>query len=226
MTTAFTATSLYRHDHHQVNGIAGSALSGGDLVVLADGRLGQVAGLETIASGDPVAYNVVGQIDIASASGTTFAVGDSVYFNTSTLLAVTAPGANVVYAGRCTKAKVSGDLSVLTDLNVGGPVNAISAIIASRPAAGYKIAAGVHTQVAASDTVATGLTTVLAVIATLQSDPADACSWVSADIGDQAGAPAAGSFLLKTWKNTSGTDPTPLAATSFGQAVNWIAIGT
>jgi hypothetical protein len=48
---------------------------------------------------------------------------------------------------------------------------------------------------------------------------------VSASIGDQAGSPASGSFLLKTWKNTGGTDPTPAVATTFSKKVNWIAIG-
>ena len=47
-----------------------------------------------------------------------------------------------------------------------------------------------------------------------------------AQIGDQAGAPAAGSIIIKTWQNTGGADPTPAAATTFGKKVNWIAIGT
>lgn len=93
-------------------------------------------------------------------------------------------------------------------------------------AAGYKIARGQHTTVAASDTVVTGLATVVAVIATLDSDPVDDPFMVSASIGNQSGAPAAGSILIKTWKNTGGTDPTPVAATTFSKKVNWIAIGT
>jgi hypothetical protein len=49
--------------------------------------------------------------------------------------------------------------------------------------------------------------------------------WVTASIGDQAGTPAAGSFLIKTWKNTAGNDPTPPAATTFTKKVNWVAWG-
>lgn len=90
----------------------------------------------------------------------------------------------------------------------------------------FNAVAGQHTTVAASDTVATGLTTVVAVVACLDSDPTDNPEWVSASIGDQAGAPTAGSVLIKTWQNTSGSDPTPVAATTFGKKVNWIAIGT
>jgi hypothetical protein len=84
---------------------------------------------------------------------------------------------------------------------------------------------GQSTTVAASDTIVTGLAKVIAVVATLDSDPVDDPEWVSASIGDQAGTPAAGSFLLKTWKNTGGTDPTPAAATTFSKKVNWVAIG-
>jgi len=49
---------------------------------------------------------------------------------------------------------------------------------------------------------------------------------VTAQIGDQAGTPAAGSIIIKSWQNTGGTDPTPAAASTFGKKVNWIAIGT
>jgi 3D (Asp-Asp-Asp) domain-containing protein len=101
-------------------------------------------------------------------------------------------------------------------------LNAVSGGVA----AGYKIARGQLTTVTAADTVVTGLATVVAVVASLESDPVDDPFMVSAQIGDQAGAPAAGSVIIKSWKNTGGTDPTPLAATTFSKKVNWIAIGT
>lgn len=93
-------------------------------------------------------------------------------------------------------------------------------------ASGYKIARGQATTVTASDTVVSGLATVVAVIAGFDDNPGDDPNYVSASIGDQAGSPAAGSFLLKTWKNTGGTDPTPAAASTFSKKINWIAIGT
>jgi hypothetical protein len=96
-------------------------------------------------------------------------------------------------------------------------------------AAGYAIARGINTQVAAIDTIVTGLTTVVAVFATLETDPDPTCFLASADIGNQVGAPAAGSILLKTWKATTagaGGNADPVAATAFGQSVNWFAIGT
>ncbi|WP_141713643.1 hypothetical protein [Bradyrhizobium elkanii] len=89
-----------------------------------------------------------------------------------------------------------------------------------------KVARGQLTTVTAADTVVTGLASVAAVIVSLESDPGDDPFMVSAQIGDQAGAPAAGSIIIKTWKNTGGTDPTPVAATTFVKKVNWVAIGS
>jgi hypothetical protein len=90
------------------------------------------------------------------------------------------------------------------------------------------VAYGQHTTVAAADTVVTGLSRVIQVVATLQDDPIDAIAWVTATIGDQAGTPAAGSVIIKGWKPTTGGasgNPTQVAATTFGKKVNWCAIG-
>ncbi|MGJ5149863.1 hypothetical protein [Bradyrhizobium sp. HKCCYLR1023] len=112
-------------------------------------------------------------------------------------------------------------------LQIGGvDKTAQLAAAAAGIAAGYKIARGQQTTVTAADTVVTGLATVVSVVASLESDPVDNPFMVSAQVGDQAGAPAAGSIIIKTWQNTTGTDPTPAAATTFGKKVNWIAIGT
>ena len=91
---------------------------------------------------------------------------------------------------------------------------------------GIKIARGQLTSATGPDTVVTGLATVVAVIASLDADPVDDPFMCTATIGDQAGAPAAGSVIIKTWKNTGGTDPTPVAASTFSKKVNWVAIGT
>jgi hypothetical protein len=92
--------------------------------------------------------------------------------------------------------------------------------------AGKKFVAGQLTTVTATDTVVTGLATVIACGATLDDSPGDDPMLVSATLGDQAGAPAAGSIIVKTWKNTGGTDPTPVAASTFSKKVNWWAYGT
>jgi hypothetical protein len=92
---------------------------------------------------------------------------------------------------------------------------------------GYKIARGRHTQVAAQDTVVSGLATVVAVIVTPESYTVNQ-QWFSGAVGDQAGAPAAGSFYINSWKATATGNTTPIAATSFVDniAVDWVAIGT
>lgn len=94
------------------------------------------------------------------------------------------------------------------------------------PSLGKKIVGGQLTTVTAADTVVTGLATVTSVVVSFEDDPADANMFVSAQVGNQAGAPAAGSIVIKTWKSADGIDPTPVAATVFGKKVNWIAYGT
>jgi hypothetical protein len=90
-------------------------------------------------------------------------------------------------------------------------------------ASGYKIARGQMTTATASDTVVTGLATVVSAIANMDDAPTVDPETATASIGDQAGAPAAGSILIKTWKTLGGT---PAAATTFSKKVNWIAFGT
>lgn len=103
-------------------------------------------------------------------------------------------------------------------VSIGGEVPAVTVV-----ALGGNTARGQHTSVAASDTVVTGLASVAGVIASLDADPGLNPGLASASIGDQAGAPAAGSVLLKTWQFTDATHPTPIAATTFGKKVNWLA---
>jgi hypothetical protein len=91
--------------------------------------------------------------------------------------------------------------------------------------AALPVAMGQATTVTASDTIVTGLNQVIAVLAVLDDAPVLTAYSASGSIGDQAGTPVAGSILLKTWKPTTNADVTPLAATTFGKKVNWIAIG-
>lgn len=88
-----------------------------------------------------------------------------------------------------------------------------------------RMAHGIHTSVAASDTVVTGLSTVVAVICSADADPIDANDVVTASIGDQAGTPAAGSILIKSWMTTGDGDRTKKVATTFSKKVGWVAFG-
>lgn len=111
----------------------------------------------------------------------------------------------------------------LTALKIGGVVKT-NVVIGT--AAGLKVARGTLTPDAQSKTVVTGLTTVVAAIAQLKGAPTINHSMVAADVGDQNGAPAAGSILIKSYKPASNADPTPATATANWVAVDWIAIGT
>jgi hypothetical protein len=93
-------------------------------------------------------------------------------------------------------------------------------------AASYKIARGTITPDAATKTIVTGLTTVVAAVASLKGDPTAAMNLVSVTVGDQDGAPAAGSIILKSWMPTAEANTVPTAATANWVAVDWIAIGT
>lgn len=105
----------------------------------------------------------------------------------------------------------------------GFAVNGVAGV-----AAAYKVARGVHQQAAAQDTIVSGLTTVVAVIAQWRDAPTVKQMFLAVSIGDQAGAPAAGSFYSNTYKPTAVNDVTPTAATDFSDnlSFNWIAIGT
>jgi hypothetical protein len=82
-----------------------------------------------------------------------------------------------------------------------------------------KVVAGQWTTESASDAVATGLSKIVSVVASLDGDPDLATGTVSAV------APASGgTFTLKSW-DTAAASPFYPAATSFGKKVNYIAIG-
>lgn len=90
---------------------------------------------------------------------------------------------------------------------------------------GWNFDRGQLTTASASDTVVTGLSKVVACWATLDDAPVAGCQVATATIGDQAGTPAAGSILVKTWKATATADTAVIAATTFSKKVNWFAIG-
>lgn len=113
-------------------------------------------------------------------------------------------------------------IQVMDPDGVAGTFLSLSTLGIAGVAAGYKLARGVHVQVAQSDTIVTGLATVVAVVISFRDVPTAKQQYVIASIGDQAGTPAAGSVLTKTYKSTLA------AADDFTDNLgfNWIAIGT
>jgi hypothetical protein len=194
----------------------GSAVSAGDVVI--------INGIAHFSELD-IAANVQGSLCFSGgvwrgnkASGTVVA-GDAIYYNTTGNPNVGTTGTGAVnntgtgtFVGYAVAAAATADQFIYF-------------VKANSQATQLRVVSAQATTVAASDTIVTGLAKVVAVVASLDSDPSDDPEWVSASIGDQAGTPAAGSFLLKSWKNTGGTDPTPAAATTFSKKVNYIAVG-
>lgn len=99
-------------------------------------------------------------------------------------------------------------------------------LVVAGVAAGYKIARGTLTPTQDDETVVTGLSTVVAAVASLKGDPTVTHMWSGVNIGDQAGSPAAGSIIIWSKKPTATNDVTPVAATTPWSAVDWVAIGT
>ena len=197
-------------------------LSGGLLVLAGvnDRELGVIEQATTVPTYGAATFNV--PVRLRTSPGTEKMIANA---------AIAANG--LCYAGPNGTVDATGTILIGVALQASSAQNDIIEVLristtvapVSGVVGGLKVAYGQKTTVTAADTVATGLTTVLAVVASLESDPTDNPEWVTSQIGDQAGAPVAGSVIIKTWQNTAGNDPTPIAATTFGKKVNWIAIG-
>jgi len=83
-----------------------------------------------------------------------------------------------------------------------------------------RMVSGQVTTEAAVDAVATGLSTVLYVVAVLASSPVAGCQTVTAKASATTGA-----IDISTWKATAAGDTALIAATTFSKLVNFIAVG-
>lgn len=188
----------------------GTTINSGDFV-LAGALSGVSQDTATgVADGSvTIVVKRTGVFELPKTTGETWSQGDRVFWNSATSKFTTdtskTPVHGVVFA-----AAASGDTTASLLLSERG---------------GLKTAAGQATTASASDTVVTGLSKVIAAVATLEDSPVIGCDRATAVIGDQNGTPAAGSTLVKTWKPTASGDATPIAATTFTKKVNWIAFG-
>jgi hypothetical protein len=104
-----------------------------------------------------------------------------------------------------------------------GPPTASTPTLAS-----LGIAKGVATNSSAALTVVTGLGVLSSVTLSYGQVGAIGSGHVSviADLGDQAGAPAAGSFILRTYDDDAlANDPSASSGLKLNKKINWIAIG-
>lgn len=111
----------FRNDHDFRSWVAAADFSPGQVVQAPDNLCGVIQGLDAnnLKTGRTVTARVRGQVELASASGTTFAAGDLVHWNDTTNLAQTTTAGDWI-AGRAAKAKVSGETVVLVALNDPG----------------------------------------------------------------------------------------------------------
>lgn len=97
---------------------AGADVNAGDVVPLADGRVGIVAGVEAVPNGGDMALYINGVFEVVSASATTITASAPVYWDDTNNVAVATPGDTCYYMGRAHAAKTNGQTSVTVDLNV------------------------------------------------------------------------------------------------------------
>jgi predicted RecA/RadA family phage recombinase len=182
-----------------------------------------IAGFSCAAGATGVLW-LQGVYQLPKLNASAWAFGDPIYWDTGNNWCTNVEG-TFRRIGTAADQGGSANPTASAQVRLDGLVPARSDGVTST-AAGIKIARGQATTASASDTIATGLATVVAVVVSEDDAPVIGAEWTSASIGDQAGAPVAGSFLLKTWKPTAANDATPIAATTFGKKVNWIAVGT
>ncbi len=88
----------------------------GDIVFTGDGKAAVVLGTRDYASGETVAVSTNAIVDVDCGSATTFAIKATVYWNTSTKLAVAA-GATQPHLGAAVRAKLNGETKARVRLN-------------------------------------------------------------------------------------------------------------
>lgn len=185
---------------------APEAASSGEFLI--KGGIHGVAGI-AVDNGANVPLHRNGVFTLPKEAGTAWVAGDRLFWNASTKVFskdVTDRPVEAVAAAAAESAATTGDVLLGAE-------------------GGLRTVGGMHTTLDADDTVITDLALVVAAVATLASDPVAGAQWVTAAIGDQAGAPAAGSIQIKSWKATASGDTAPTAGTTFTKLVNWIAVG-
>lgn len=101
----------------------GADVAPGTIVKDLDGKAGIVTGSTPVKNGASRAINTDCEVDIDSASATTFSAGGKVTYVSSTGLADgTTPTTGTFYCGRARLAKVNGETKVTVLLNDPGPV--------------------------------------------------------------------------------------------------------
>lgn len=205
-----------------------------DTIVIADGGLKLGVGAGTAVTSTAAELNILDGVTSTTAElnildGVTSTAAELNLVDGSVAGTAVASKAAVLGANKNLDTIVIADSGLFLGAGAGTAVTRTAAqinLLTQGVAAGYKIARGSTTPVSSSDTVVTGLATVVAVFVSFKGAPTLTHMFNAGDIGDQAGTPAAGSFLLKSYKPTASGDVTPTASSTPWAAVDWVAIGT
>ena len=144
----YSAKALLRYPEGQYHSIANQTDNDGDVIQLADGRIGVVAGLgggvDGVSIGDPVVIYDLGIFEFQCNNATAFTQGQLVYWDPINLQIVASySAANATFlAGFVTKAVASGATSVLVDINAGFSYNNVlylNSVIASTAEVGNTV---------------------------------------------------------------------------------------
>lgn len=192
--------------------------TGGTIDVESGGKV-KVAGTDGIevATSGEITIETGGTIDIESGGKMKLAGAGGIDVNSSGEISVKSGGSIDLLAGA---------LFEIAGTDIRAELAAAITIPVAGVAAGYMLARGVVTPTDGADTIVTGLTTVVAAIAMLVATPILTHMWSCATIGNQSGAPAAGSIIVVHRSPAGSGDVTPQDAASTFVDVAWIAIGT
>jgi predicted RecA/RadA family phage recombinase len=101
----------------QITLTAATTYAPGDVVRMAPNIIGVVVGTKDIASGDSFTVQTEGKYELPCATGVTGSLGAAAWWDSSGLTVVSSAPTAGWYLGRYAKAKVSGQLVAIVDIN-------------------------------------------------------------------------------------------------------------
>jgi hypothetical protein len=130
-SAVYVPQALHREEFATRMVTAGQNGNGGDIYQCADGLIGVVQGMKPYVTGDLITLRLVDAYDVPCATGTPFADGADVFWNSTTKLAVASPVSPGFYLGTARGAKANGAAVVRTLINGGGVVLNTSTLVFS-----------------------------------------------------------------------------------------------
>lgn len=112
--------ATYRDTPYELRLEASANQESGDVILLANGEAGVVAGLKDVASGDWMTVCTRGQFEVPAGSALTFDAGDQLKWDDTAKAVVTGTGNGDFDLGYAVYAKTSGQTTCRVNLNQAG----------------------------------------------------------------------------------------------------------